>query len=169
MDIWTGAFWNLNRNMISHEWLPLTLFKGEQIRQQSNKAICASYLTQNLNKGHGYHTMAWELSMVKVAHVGPYQGQLTHIPCWGRGGPWWGCGGVQSLKIGHFLTSFPDFPGLQNQVLRYFWVNWTLIDPQEGFGVVLHIDFWSISILSQPYPKRAFYSRIWRPKIMENF
>ena len=59
-------------------------------------------LTQSLNKGHGYHTMVRELSMTQVAHVGPYQAQIAHIPCWGREGPWGGSEGVQSLKIGHF-------------------------------------------------------------------
>ena len=67
-------------------------------------------LTQSLNKGHGYHTMIRELSIVQVDHTGPTQVQLAHIPHWG---PWWGFGGVQSLKIGHFLISFPEFPGLQ--------------------------------------------------------
>ena len=59
-------------------------------------------LTQHLNKGHGYHTMVRKLSMTQVAHVGPPQVQLAPIPCWGHWGPWWGSGGVQSLKIGHF-------------------------------------------------------------------
>ena len=126
-------------------------------------------LTQSLNRRQKIRTMGRELSMVQVAYVGPYQAQLTHIPWWDHWGPWWGSGGVQSLKIGHFWTSLLGLAGLQNLVLRYFWVNWTLVDPQEGFGVVLHIDFWSIAILSRPYPKRAFYSMIWRPKFMENF
>ena len=113
--------------------------------------------------------MVRELSMTQVAHVGPYQAQLAHIPCWGRWGPWGGSGGVQSLKIGHFWTFLPDFPGLQNQVLGYFWVKWTLFDPHARFGEVSHIDFRSIAILSRPYPKRAFYSSIWRPKFMKKF
>ena len=127
------------------------------------------YLTQSLNKRHRYHTMVWEFSMVQVAHVGLYQAQLTHIPYRGHWGPWWGSGGVQSQtqKIEHFWTSFPVFPG--SKILRYLWVNWNLVDPQKGFGVVLHINVWSIAILSRPYPKRASYSSIWRPKFMENF
>ena len=36
-------------------------------------------LTQSLNKGQKNHTMVRELSMVLVAHVGPYQAQLAHI------------------------------------------------------------------------------------------
>ena len=127
------------------------------------------YLTQSLNKRHRYHTMVWEFSVVQVAHVGLYQAQLTHTLCWGHLGPWWGSGGVRSLKIGHFWTSFLNFAGLQNQVIRYFWVNWNLFDPQEEFWVVLHIDFLSTAILSRPYPKRACYNRIWRPNFMENF
>ena len=67
-----------------------------------NESEFSRFLTQSLNKGHGYHTMVRELSMVQVAHVGPYQAQLTQIPCWGCGGPWCGSGGVQSMKIGHF-------------------------------------------------------------------
>ena len=101
-------------------------------------------LTQSLNKRQKIRTMVRELSMTQVAHVGPYQAQLAHIPCWGRWGPWGGSGGVQSLKIGHFWTFLPDFPGLQNQVLGYFWVNWTLFDPHARFGEVSHVDFWSI-------------------------
>ena len=59
-------------------------------------------LTQSLNKGQKICTMVRELSMTQVAHVGPYQAQIAHIPFWGREGPWGGSGGVQSLKIGHF-------------------------------------------------------------------
>ena len=51
-------------------------------------------LTQSINKGHGYHTMVRELSMVQVAHFGPTQVQLAHIQCWGHWGLWWGSGGV---------------------------------------------------------------------------
>ena len=59
-------------------------------------------LTQSLNEGHGYHTMVRELSMVQVAHVGPPQVQLAHIPYWGHWGPCWGCGRGQSQKMGYF-------------------------------------------------------------------
>ena len=59
-------------------------------------------LTQSLNKRQKIRTMGRELSMVQVAYVGPYQAQLTHLPCWGHWGPCWGSGGVQSQKIGHF-------------------------------------------------------------------
>ena len=114
-------------------------------------------LTQSLNKRQKIRTMGRELSKVQVAYVGPYQAQLTHIPWWDHWGPWWGSGGVQSLKIGHFWTSFPDLAGLQNLVLRYFWVNWTLIDPQGWFGVVLHIEFWPIAILSRPSSENGFF------------
>ena len=91
--------------------------------------------------------MVRELSMTQVAHVCPYQAQLAHIPCWGRWGTWGGSGGVQSLKIGHLWTFLPDFPGLQNQVLGYFWVNWTLFDPHARFGEVSH----RFLILSRPF------------------
>ena len=68
------------------------------------KLLCEgeNTLTQSLNKRQKISTMVGELSMTQVAHVGPYQAQLAHIPCWGWWGPWGGSGGVQSLKIGHF-------------------------------------------------------------------
>ena len=82
-------------------------------------------LTQSLNKGQKNQTMVRELSMVQVAHVGPYQAQLTHIQCWGHWSPCWGCGGAQSQKMGYFRTTSLDLAGLQNLLLRYFWVIWT--------------------------------------------
>ena len=114
------------------------------------RSFWGTALTQSLNKRQKIRTMVWELSMTQVAYVGPYQAQLAHISCWGRWGPWGGSGGVQSLKIGHFWTFLPDFPGLQNQVLEYFWVNWTLFDPHARLGEVSHIDFRSTAILSRP-------------------
>ena len=82
--------------------LPLELNNKLSLILLCNTQSSKKPLTQSLNKGQKIRAMVRELSMTQVAHVGPYQAQRAHIPCWGREGPWGGSGGVQSLKIGYF-------------------------------------------------------------------
>ena len=62
--------------------------------------IWYTYLTWSLNKRQTIRTMVQEVLMSHMAHVGLPQAQFAQKYFWPRWGPSWGCGGVQSWKIG---------------------------------------------------------------------
>ena len=58
------------------------------------------YLTWSLNKRQTIRTMVREVLMFHMAHVGLPQAQIAQKYFWPWWSPCWGCGGVQSWKIG---------------------------------------------------------------------
>ena len=78
--------------------LPLITCYDENLNKYGHRPD--KYLTRSLNKRQTICTMAREVLMSHMAHVGLPQAQFAQKYFWPRWGPSWCCGGVQSWKIG---------------------------------------------------------------------